>query len=75
MKIPGLRDCLLQVLRDYEQRIGLLKYSNSIASSDTFEQLKKRLSPDPFIVNYNSQAHHAHELRCAICGSVYYFLV
>uniref|UniRef100_A0A183BY14 Vps39_2 domain-containing protein n=1 Tax=Globodera pallida TaxID=36090 RepID=A0A183BY14_GLOPA len=64
MVIHGLRDCLLEVLRDYALRIGLLEHSNSVASSDTFALFQRRLRPNPFVVGTNEATT---ELRCDIC--------
>uniref|UniRef100_A0A914GWH2 Vacuolar sorting protein 39/Transforming growth factor beta receptor-associated domain-containing protein n=1 Tax=Globodera rostochiensis TaxID=31243 RepID=A0A914GWH2_GLORO len=64
MVIHGLRDCLLEVLRDYALRIGLLEHSNSVASSDTFALFQRRLRLNPFVVGTNEATT---ELRCDIC--------
>ncbi|KAL3119667.1 hypothetical protein niasHT_006753 [Heterodera trifolii] len=64
MVIDGLRDCLLQVLRDYALRVGLLEHSNSVASSDTFALFQRRLRPEPFVVGTHGMVT---QLRCEIC--------
>lgn len=61
MDIPNLQECLMQVLREYEQQINLLNNSKNVATCDVLQLLDKNVRSFAIVGNVEL------DLKCRKC--------
>ncbi|CAD5229223.1 unnamed protein product [Bursaphelenchus okinawaensis] len=64
IEIPGLRDHLIKILKDYELKVTLLRDSSKITSEDVFNAFKKKVQQNISCIRVSS------DKRCDSCSEL-----